>query len=224
MSKEPRQKEAFSLSKFFKKILLANDKKSSKNDSKNGGADSQKNLRRDFCFMTANGPAYFSTRDEFCLQASGDQFRAFDLLEYGPQHPLRGWRTTVVGERGGRLWIVDEGSQNAYPLQTSSSSTIVSLKSKYGFKKLSSNNRLTESVPPPGLNDQQKRLLCVLPDLMIRVNHGKTMQHLTPVVSVDGTVGWAGVGYVDGGLNNDEAQNDFTKSIVLSISGTAAAQ
>lgn len=222
MPKEPRQPEAFSLGKFFKRFLLPSSSESKSANNKNEISNGSE-IRRDFCFLTINGPVYFSTRDEFCGQVSGGLFKAFDLLEYGPQHPLRGWRTTVVGERGGRLWTVDEGSQNAYPLQISNSSAQALIKSKYGFKKIGV-NQLTEAAPPQSLNEQQRNLLKTLPDLMIRVNHGRTMQHLTPLVSADGTVGWAGVGYVEAGMKNDEDQNDFTKSIVLSISGTAAAQ
>jgi hypothetical protein len=225
MSKETRQKEAFSLSKFLAPVRGLFQKKSNnnnQNDKKEEQAvvvDPKSQLRRDFCFATPNGAAYFSTRDEFCLQASGGLFRAFDLLEYGPQHPLRGWRTTVVGERGGRLWTKDEGSNFAYPLSFSIRTAASTIKSKYGFKKVGV-NKLEQAADPAGLTAPQKQLLQTLPDLMVQVNNGgRAMTHLTPMLSPDGmTIGWTGVNYMEAGNNQ---QQQAVGLEVISIAGTA---
>ena len=234
MSKEPRQPEAFSLGKFFRNLKSLAGKDFADEQQQNANRNDQKQqLRRDFLFQTANGPAYFSTRDEYCLQVSGGLFRPFDLLEYGPQHPLRGFRTTVVGERGGRLWVLDEGTENATPLQIPMASAKQLIKTKFGFKKIGTNT--LKALPEPekptaaggGVANSiiqnnavaVRHLLKTLPDLMVRVNNGRTMQHLSPMLSADGvTIGWAGVGYV--------ASGEFSegKEVTLSISGTAAVQ
>lgn len=191
MSKEPRPRSF--LARFFPSSATSTS--SSQQQASGDSSKSKNKLRRDFCFNTHNGPVFFSTRDEFCTRFGG--FRHGDVVVYGPEHPLTGCRAVIVGERGGQLWAVDDGSSIAHQLQAMpGDSDIVA---KYGFKKVGT-QQLTPAAPQAGLTPKQQELLCTLPDLMVRINEGREMQHLVPCISGEpARIGWTGVGYVHDG-------------------------
>lgn len=208
MSKEPRQRGTWTLRGVVNKLqsLVSGSKTGSASDSATAPA---RLLRRDFCFNTASGALFFCQRREFCDRWG---FQPGDLVAYGAHHPLHNWRATIVGERGGILWACDEGSQLAHPLHCATP-TAAALVAKYGFTKVGVNRDLQAAPVPAQLTLEHRQQLCALPDLLVRVNDGKQLMHLSPCVSADSTIGWAGVGYVDNGSAPQE---------LLSICATAA--
>jgi hypothetical protein len=189
MSKEPRQRSAFSLRgalSFLGSLVgLHSDAPSA--------AAARNTQRRDFCFGTRSGPRFFSTRAEYVTPFG---FSAGDVLVYGEQHALRGWRCVVVGERAGRLWVVDEGAVSATPADAVNATE---LRERYGFTKVGT-QRLAAAPEPANLTPEARHMLCTLPDLLVRVNDGTRLLHFSPVVSAaDGTLGWADTGCIDNG-------------------------
>lgn len=124
-------------------------------------------VRRDFPFASAAGPVFFSRREEDLRR-----FRAAhgQRLVYG-RGPLRGTLTTVVGARGGRLFVYDDHDNLdfATPLDGADAATLAR---RYRFSVADDAGAVLEPAALPELTDEERWFLQTAPDITAAIEGG----------------------------------------------------
>ena len=151
---------------------------------------------RNFSWATAGGVVYFSA-GKTELQRFG--FQHGDRLTYGEIHPMRGSMTTVIGVRGGRLYVDDdEGNpkHNASPLRGSNYDEI---QAHYGFTVGERADTLDAMPLDVKWGEAATAFLQNAPDLVVKVGETPAAIHLTPFATErdGGLIGWTGEGTTD---------------------------
>jgi hypothetical protein len=147
----------------------------------------RKRSRRDFLFASSGGAVYFSRQRQFCEATFG--FASNQVLQYNAG-VFKGQRTTVVGERGGRLWVIDDEAAVATPLQGGSKAA---LSEQYEFSIVGS--QPLEAAPAiPDLTEERLTFLTTAPDLILTVEGAAAAVHLTPAYlpGHGDAIGWSG--------------------------------